>query len=177
LPRIFKLGDEWYSIDVRPDGSAASLEPVQPEFGTLDAGTDSAEIHLLSDTGTHHLTGSDGKWKLPEGRYVSRQIVLNARDGEDAWRLSAYGDTGKLSDFRIGPDEVLDLAVGSPLTLSTEVSAAGSSQAYISLVLSGRAGEEYSPGATKNGQMVEAPTYKIFDEAGELLASGRFEYG
>jgi len=41
----------------------------------------------------------------------------------------------------------------------------------------GQAGEDYGIRVVKNGRRLPAPKVKIVDEAGKVLASGKFAYG
>jgi hypothetical protein len=50
-------------------------------------------------------------------------------------------------------------------------------QVSIGLSITGKSGERYNPGVMKNGKALEAPKLQIIDEAGNVLASGKFEYG
>ncbi len=179
LPRMLKVADRWYSIKVLPDGSAIEVAEAAPAFGTLDVGTAGAQLSLLSDTGVHRLGGPEGKWQLPEGRYRAWQIELSAVDEKrNRWQMEAYSDTGKLSDFTIRGGETFSMPIGPPLTVKTEVTNyEGMPEVSIGLVLEGQAGEQYSPGATRNGSTVPAPELKILDEGGKVLLSSRFEYG
>ncbi len=179
LPRMVKVNDAWYGVEVNPDGSAIRLERVEPTFGTLDAGTGDVKLMLLSDCGVHALAGSGGKWQLPEGRYAAQQITLTGTDEEGAtWRLQAYCDTGKLSDFTIPGGGVRAFTVGPPLKVTTEVqSFPGIPQIQIGLAVRGGADEGYSPGGEKNGRRMPAPNFEILDEKGQVLTSSKFEYG
>jgi hypothetical protein len=179
LPRIVKVGEDWYSLQLKADGSSVALGEFEPVFGTLDAGPAVAGLMLLSDTGLHRLTKTEGGWQLPEGRYSARQVSLKSTDDKGrTWEMSAYGETGKLADFAIRGGETLAVQAGPPLTVKTDVTVYGTPpQAQLALLVVGQAGEEYAPGATRDGETVPAPTYKIYDEEGKELSSGRFEYG
>ena len=65
---------------------------------------------------------------------------------------------------------------GPPLLIKTDVQISGR-DASIGLIVEGQAGEKYAGGVQKNGQWQRAPAFKIVDEAGKVLASGRFQYG
>ncbi|OHB84469.1 MAG: hypothetical protein A2Z38_02745 [Planctomycetes bacterium RBG_19FT_COMBO_48_8] len=65
---------------------------------------------------------------------------------------------------------------GPPLLIKTDVQISGS-DVSIGLIVEGQAGEKYAGGVQKNGQWQQAPAFNIVDEAGKVLASGRFKYG
>jgi hypothetical protein len=94
--------------------------------------------------------------------------------------LAATDDNG--NNWRLGlraiPPQVPEGATdaGEPLLVRADVRGAGR---YISigLVIQGQAGEIYEPGAARNGRLMPAPTFKVFDESGKTVGSGSFEYG
>lgn len=65
---------------------------------------------------------------------------------------------------------------GPPLLIKTDVQISGR-DASIGLVVEGQAGEKYAGGVQKNGRWQPAPAFNIVNEAGKVLASGRFKYG
>ena len=65
---------------------------------------------------------------------------------------------------------------GPPLLVRTDVQIKGR-DVSIGLVVEGQAGEKYAGGIRKNGQSLPPPFFNIVDEAGKVLASGRFKYG
>ena len=180
LPRMLKVGEDYYSVTVAADGSSVTLAKVTPKFGTLDVGTKDATLLVWSDNGSHMLTGTDGRWRVPAGTYMTRMVTLNRTDAAgDTWMLRCYGNVGKLARFEVRPDETVSVRVGTPLTATTAVQSGGEDdpEVYISLSLTGQSGERYTPGAMKNNRMTPAPGLEILDEAGKALGSGKFEYG
>ena len=65
---------------------------------------------------------------------------------------------------------------GPPLLVKTDVQISGR-DVSIGLIVQGQAGETYVPGVQKNGQWQPEPGLKILDEAGKILATGKFKYG
>lgn len=65
---------------------------------------------------------------------------------------------------------------GPPLVVKTDVQISGR-DVSIGLIVQGQAGELYVPGVQKNGQWLPEPGLKIIDEAGKILATGKFKYG
>ncbi len=177
LPRLLRLGEAYYSIDVSPDGSLLRLEPVQPETGTLDADLAGGRITLWSDSGGHVLNGADRPWTLPVGQYRAMEILLEQRDDAGVrWSLQSMGNTGRLGAFTLESGEVLTTSVGEPLLGTVSVSS-GTRQASLGFSLRGQAGEEYAAGAERNGRRMPAPNFRIVDESDTTITSGKFEYG
>jgi len=65
---------------------------------------------------------------------------------------------------------------GPPLLIKTDVQVSGR-DVSIGLVVEGQAGEQYVGGVQKNGQWQSAPAFNTVDEAGKVIASGKFNYG
>lgn len=65
---------------------------------------------------------------------------------------------------------------GPPLLVKTDVRTRGRNVS-IGLVVEGQAGEKYVGGAKKNAEQMPPPKFKIVDEAGKVLATGKFRYG
>ena len=99
---------------------------------------------------------------------------MNA-DG-NKWLASFYGAQDVSSRITVTKGQTTTLKFGPPLNVKTEVESAGR-QVSIGLLITGQSGERYNPQLTKNGSFLEAPKLKIVDEAGTVLASGKFEYG
>jgi len=110
-------------------------------------------------------------------------IPAQSPEPEPEIRFSSLVETdGSGDNWRLGlkaiPPQLPEGATraGEPLLVKADVRGAGS---YISigLIIQGQAGEVYEPGAARNGRLMPAPTFKIFDESGKELGSGWFEYG
>jgi hypothetical protein len=181
LPKMLSFGDTYYSIQVAIDGSSITLEKTAPKFGTLDVGQADTELLLWSESGIHQLKGSNGKWKLPAGRYSCWSLSLSRKDQKkNKWTLFCRGQTGKLLDFEVEPDKVTSFKLGPPLTLEPTVKIGRvlfRRTATVSATAVGQSGEQYLAGAQKNEEMQPAPTIKFVDASGKTIESGKLEYG
>jgi len=65
---------------------------------------------------------------------------------------------------------------GPPLLVKTDVQIRGRNVS-IGLIVEGQAGEKYAGGVQKNKRWQPAPGFKIVNEAGKTLTTGRFKYG
>jgi len=177
LPKMLSVEDTYYSVDVAADGSAIRLKEIEPAFGTLDAGSPDVEAVFLSENGFHVLSGSEGKWRLPAGKYVPLQVTLKKADDSGlTWKLSGQFNPTELPCLEISPGETQTLDLGPPLSAQTNVqSRAGFVSIGFSLV--GRGNETYAPGAMKDGQRNPAPKFEIADESGKVVLSDAFQYG
>jgi len=177
LAKMTRIKDTYYSLKVAPDGSSVRIEKADPGMGTIDVGTPDAEMTALCDAGFQHFSGSGGKWQAPAGRYMVLQMGLAKTDAAGAtWKLSGSG-SGKLESFEIRPGETLALKIGPPLTVKVDAGPAGDGTVSLAMALEGQAGERYTPGAAKDNEDPSPPQFKILNEAGKVLTTGKFEFG
>ncbi len=181
LPKLLRFGEDYFALRVARDGSEVTVEKTAPRFGTLDVGYPDAELLLWSENGVHHLKGSDGKWKLPEGNYSCYMIRINTTDAKkNKYMLTCRGNTGKLTDFDIAENKTASFKIGPPLAAQAKVNLRREMfrrTAVISASVVGHEGEEYLAGVQKNSEMQPAPGIKILDSAGKVVESGKLEYG
>ncbi|HEX2972797.1 MAG TPA: hypothetical protein VHP11_10715 [Tepidisphaeraceae bacterium] len=184
LERMLTIEEAFYEMKVARNGSTIELVAAKSETGTLAVNRPGVELMISGDVGKQFLAGNKTKWEIPAGHYMCQMIRLTAKDADgNMWVLQAFGDTGKLQSFDIKAGEELALELGPPLNLDVDVQqqSAGwivrGKEMAVGFQIVGQAGERYSPGAMKNGQQVPAPKIKIYDEKGEVLASGDFQYG
>ena len=90
--------------------------------------------------------------------------------------LVAKDDQGNVWELSLSSSPWKQETKGEPLVAKAEVNKSGR-VLYLDAVVEGNAGEQYLPAATKNGSMQNAPSYKIYDEAGKVLGSGDFTFG
>jgi len=170
--------DAYYNIEVATDGNCLELKKTEPQFGTLDLGGARVQCRLWSDASEQVLSGPGKEgWLLPAGRYTASPIEVTQVDASASrWIFRSSPETGKLKDFEIRPGEKTSFQLGAPFLIKTSAERRGD-VVLIGFYLQGRAGELYSPGATKDRTTIPAPKFKIIDEVGKVLSSGQFEYG
>lgn len=177
LPGICVNG-AYYSIKPGPGGATVKFEKVEPKFGTIDAGSPDAALTVIGRFGMLKLSGLQGKWQAPEGQYAAVVASLTKTDAAGVkWMLTAQGSVGKLETLDVRAGETTAAKFGTPLMGKVTAAKVGEGVISIGYSLAGQAGEEYAPGAEKNGERTAAPKVKVLDEAGKVLAEANFEYG
>jgi len=177
LPKMIQVKGVYYDVEVVPDGTAIRFEKVTPALGRLDVGLPAPELTLFSDSGLHRLTGSEGHWELPAGKYVLVATKLSRKDESgDSWTLRSAMRSGNPKNFEIHKDMPLRLKAGEPLLAKANVSRQGN-VVSAGFSLEGAGGEEYGPAAEKNGTQQHPPMLKIVDQGGQVLETGPFNYG
>ena len=162
-------------------GADGEETPRAAAAAALQTGSPQMELMLSSPEGPRRLHPDlAGTWELPPAAYSARSITLKATEktaeAEVNWTLHCARKFGKLARFTIKDGETLAIPAGAPLLAKATVRRAGE-VVSIGTAIVGRAGEEYEPGARRNGKPQAAPKLEIVDETGNILASGKFEYG
>jgi len=178
LPRIIKVNSAWYAVTVKEDGSAVTFQKADPEFGTIDAGSPDAELMLFSDTGYHRLSGSGGRWNVPEGTYLPIRITLAKQDRAGVkWSITGR-PSGARQLIKLEEGKTAELKLGGQLVTKTDARKTGSGQTYsIGLSLEGPGGVSFGPGVMKGSKRQPAPKFEIVNRKGKVLKSDKFSYG
>jgi len=103
-------------------------------------------------------------------------MKLSIKQGGDKWQLESRGPWGDLSTIRVKNNDTTVLKLGPPFQIKTKALFTGS-KVEIDFNIIGKAGEHYRNVITQNNKRAPAPKVKIIGEAGNVLASGKFEYG
>jgi hypothetical protein len=101
---------------------------------------------------------------------------IGMKQGDDTWQLESRGPWGNLSTIRVQNNETTVLKLGPPFQIKTKALYTGT-KVSIDFAIIGQAGEHYRNSIMQNNKRASAPKLKIIDEAGNVLASGKFEYG
>jgi len=103
-------------------------------------------------------------------------LKISMQQGGDTWQLETRGPWGDLSTIRVKNNDTTVLQLGPPFQIKPEVRHTGS-RVSIDFNIIGKAGEHYRNVIMQNNKRAPAPKVKIIDEDGNVLASGKFEYG
>lgn len=141
-------------IKIEPPGFTLNLRGGFWGSVTVGPSAEPKEVHI-------------GTYKPSYANYFKEQ-------NGDRWQL--YSSLGSLPEIKVGKRETVSLRFGPPFIVKTDVRRNGGN-VTIGLSITGRAGELYDVRLKKNGKTVPAPKVKIVDEAGGVLASGKFAYG
>lgn len=121
---------------------------------------------------------SDGRpLKVRAGAYTLMHGELRLEQQGKWWTILCRNRSGgAMSRIRVAGGETTVLKLGPPLEVRPEVLRTGSIVS-IGLSLIGQAGEHWIPQVFTAGKRQPTPRLKIVDEEGNILASGKFEYG
>lgn len=177
LCRLIKINGQYYSIDVADDGSTIEFRQAKLQYGTLSLNGKQVELAVWSDASHQRVSGSNGNWLLPAGKYSVVKLELTESDSEgNRWTFHAgRAWAGQLGDFEIRPGQTTSFRIGPPFQIKTFMKDSGRN-ALVGFHLEGQAGELYVPGAKKNSVEVPKPQFKIISVTGQTVHTGQFEF-
>ena len=116
--------------------------------------------------------------EISPGTYKPERIVLRQTKDANNWSsiLCRREPWGKLAKIKVTKGKTTVIKLGPPLVIHTDVQHRGQNVS-IGLSLIGQADEHWNPQVLTNKGPQPTPKLKIINEAGTVLASGKFEYG
>ncbi|MBC8468340.1 MAG: hypothetical protein H8D56_02610 [Planctomycetes bacterium] len=143
----------------------------------IDAGDAVATLRLSGSwLGNAMINSAVQPSKVSARLHRPQWLKLSMKQGGDTWRLETRGPWGDLSTIRVKNNDTTVLKLGPPFQIKTKTLYTGS-KVSIDFNIIGKAGEHYRNVITQNNKRASAPGVKIIDEDGNVLASGKFEYG
>ena len=124
--------------------------------------------------GSKTIWSSGEPEKIHIGKYRPSYANYFKEHNGDRWQL--YSSLNELPGIKVAKGRTVSLKLGPPLIVKADVKR-NWDRVTIAPSITGCAGELYSNRVRKNGKSLPAPKLKIVDEAGNVLASGKFEYG
>jgi len=145
--------------------------------GSIRIATPGVELQLRGGF-AHRVTVRSGPepTEVRACRYEPILLKTTRQQDGNTWQLQCMGPWGKLQKITVADGQTTTIDAGAPLLLKPEVSRTRD-QVFIGFCIYGKAGEKYGNVIFKNGRRASAPEVRIIDKAGDLLASGRFQYG
>ncbi len=143
----------------------------------IDAGGAIAELELAGGLfNTVTMSSGAEPTKLNARTYYPQSVSISMQQGSDTWQIDNRGPWGKSSTIEVKNNETTVLRLGPPFIVKPGINKSGSTVS-INFSIFGQAGEKYQNYAKKNNSRLPAPKVRIVDEAGNVLASGKFAYG
>ena len=180
LVDLVRIDGKYYRVTIAPDGTQATFQEAKPELSVFDTKCPGMAVFVVSDKCAAMLTANDdGKWELPVGKYAAQSFVLTRNEGSVKWRLDGGQPSPAMQAIEVKSGTPTVLELGPPLLLKYSVGKRRSSDGSVDIGLNvtGKCGEIYSGGASKEQGMEPKPRFTIKSETGENLAEGAFEYG
>jgi len=143
----------------------------------IDAGGADAELQVQNGWFARAtITSGEGPPEVGARVYNARRLSISTKQNGQTWQIECLGPWGNLSRIKVKNNETTELRLGPPFLVRPGISRRGS-DVSIDYTIIGQAGEHYQSFATKDGGAMRGAKINIVDEAGNVLNSGRFEYG
>jgi len=164
----------WYDVALSPDKSEITASPSTAKTAKLKINHDSWSIQLVGKNGILMFSGSTEPTEIPAGKYRVMQFTQSEKDkGGRMVSLTVGQDnlrSGKAKTFNVEANQTFELAVGTPLTARVKIKPRGRSL-KMNFELTDVSGMKVGP--MHNNK----PQVEVFDVKGELVHTGKFEYG
>lgn len=203
LAKTMHIGDRFYDISITPAGDQLTITPSTAAVGYVVNPNKGYRALVYNDQGVVKIQGDEagratlpvGSWKLlkytidqsetaaaapsdatPSMLQALSQAVLGGRPNQPRITLVAAGATDKYPAVIVREGETTELPFGAPFTpkVSGEIVQGGSLSLGLELI---GTGGEVCQNLVVNSGRPPAPTFTITDPAGEVVATGNFEYG
>ena len=174
-----KRTDIWISVGIIAAALAAFYFYTQRKgYIRVDAGGASASLQLRSGWLSEAYIGSDsGPVVVPARPSRPERLRIIKKENGSAWQLDTTGPWGELAQIKVKNRQTTLVRLGPPFLIKPTIQRS-SSNVSIGLSIIGQAGEQYGVRqVTKDAKQLAAPDVKIVDEAGKVLAAGKFAYG
>jgi len=143
----------------------------------IDAGGAAAKLQLAGGLFSKATINSGAEpTKVSARAHRPEQLSLSMKQGGNTWRIDSRGPWGKLSKISVNNNDTTVLKLGPPFLIKPGIRKRGLNVS-VDFAIIGQASEQYQSVIRKNNRSVPAPKAKIIDETGNVLASGKFEYG
>lgn len=174
-----KKRDKWISFAIIAASLLFLLSYFQREGQIeIDAGDTDATLRVRRILFSDKVLIKSQEWPvtMPARIYKPQRLSVSKVQDGDTWLLYSSGPWGKLSKIKVKNKDITVLRLGPPLEIKPNVRYTGS-RVLVDFNIIGRSGEHYSSVIMRNNKRVAAPKVRIIDETGNILASGKLEYG
>lgn len=169
-----KIMERWYSIQAGADGTSIQISPAIPTMGTLLAPEKIISADLHSETQSQRVKFSEGSAKAIAGTYNLAVIKLSAIDSSK--RTWTTQGTFRSDKPQVTISQETETHLGGVLPLQVTIEPTGKSPSEVvklEVKIIGANGAGFNP--PRAGQ--PEGSFDIQDEQGNVVASGKFEYG
>lgn len=143
----------------------------------IDAGGADATMQLRSSLFSNTTIRSDsGPVKVRAITQKPRHLKITAKHEGKNYQIDSDGPWGTLSKINVKKNDTTLLRCGPPFVIKTNVRNQ-KGQVLIDFDIKGQAGEQYRKYALKNNRTLSGAKLKIIDEEGNVLTTGKFQYG
>ena len=174
--RYTNVRGQWYTIVASAAGTRVDIAPAQPSLVKVKGPPGVSRVTLHSETQSQDVTFADGVAEAIAGTYRLAGMELSARDTQGkVWTCpGSFRDAAK--EVTIEASTQTRLPEVLPLTVSIEAASKAPFDVIALTPKLASAGGGTFRFPQRDGRR---PTgaFQIFDAAGEVISTGKFEYG
>jgi hypothetical protein len=174
-----QVAGDWFAVTLSEDSTRISAEAVVVETGRIRVPHEQWSAMLLGREHLLRVSGGAEPIVVPADSYAVVDYKEQPIGQTRAMLLCAGREAlaGRGKRFEVRPDAVTELTIGSPLTARLEIAKYGRDQRRFSLKLTDAAGCSVGNLTNTSGQRPGPPTLEVRDSSGEVVHSGKMEYG
>ncbi|MBN2181710.1 MAG: hypothetical protein JW715_07330 [Sedimentisphaerales bacterium] len=174
-----KKKDIWISLAVIAASIAVIYYCLQRRgYIEVDTGAAGAALCLRNGFfGETIISSNAGPTEVRAIMHRPQQLDLWMKQEDQTWQISSNGPWADLSKIKVKNNGITTLKVGPPFIIKPLIENRGY-RLDIDFAVVGRSGEYYRKYAVKDGSRAfPNAQLKIIDEVGNVIESGKFQYG
>jgi hypothetical protein len=173
-----KKKDIWISLAIIAASAVVIYFYTQRKgYLEIDTGGADAMLQLRSSLfGTTTIHSGVAPTKVRAILHRPRQLNLSMKQDKQTWQISSSGPWANLSKIKVRGNDTTTLRCGPPFLIKPNIQKIGD-QLSIDFSITGQAGEQYQKYALMNNRAMSGAKLTIKDEDGNVLESGKFQYG
>lgn len=174
---MLQIDSQYYNCVIPPSGASLTLESVQPELGSIVAGGENLKVQLLGPVYVNATGGQSETITVPAGKYTILQFSEKRQDKSGRkWSIEARTGGGSESALETKAGQTASLPQIELIKVSAQIHPQGENRRRISAQFQTDQGLQITDAKVGN-KRPKAPKYEIHDSSGELITSGKLEYG
>jgi hypothetical protein len=177
-----RVGKHWYDVSVGKEGRTVTVTPTQVAMGRLHVPQDRWWVQLVGERFIYEMGGSSDPVEIPVDNYLvlHGNIALSSdhRGSPAMVNFNAIASEGARSVLvEVNEGQTTELNLGSPLNATVDIDRRGNRHVEFNLRLTEVNGMHVQWLTLENSQRPPQPTVEVIDEAGDVVHTGKMEYG
>ena len=173
-----KKKDIWISLAIIAASLAVTYFYTQRKgYIQIDAGGADAALQLSSGLfGGSTIRSGTEPTQVRAITHKPRQLNLSMKKDDQTWQITSSGPWADLAKINVKSNQTTALRCGPPFLIKPSINKTAD-ELSIEFSITGQAGEHYQKYALVNNRTMSEAKLTIKDEAGNVLESGKFQYG
>ena len=173
-----KKKDIWISLAIIAASAAVIYHSTQGKgYIEIDTGGADATLELRNSMfGNATINSNERPTEVRAIIHRPRRLNLSMKQDGQTWQINSSGPWANLSKIKVKNNDTTTLRCGPPFLIKPSIYNTGN-RLSIDFAIIGQGGEQYQKYALKNNRLASEAKIKIIDEVGNVLESGKFQYG